>query len=51
MEIAIGLPNAVRQYVKEFESAGCDELFMFPASKDPAQVDLLADAVQPERAG
>ena len=32
-------------------SAGCDELFMFPAAKDPAQVDLLAEAVQPARAG
>jgi alkanesulfonate monooxygenase SsuD/methylene tetrahydromethanopterin reductase-like flavin-dependent oxidoreductase (luciferase family) len=43
--------DMARQYVEEFESVGCDELFMFPASKDPAQVDLLAEAVQPDRAG
>jgi alkanesulfonate monooxygenase SsuD/methylene tetrahydromethanopterin reductase-like flavin-dependent oxidoreductase (luciferase family) len=43
--------DMARQYVEGFESAGCDELFMFPSSKDPAQVDLLADAVQPDRAG
>ena len=28
-----------------FEEAGCDELIFFPASGDPGQVDLLADAV------
>ena len=27
-----------------FEEAGCDELIFFPASADPAQVDLLAAA-------
>lgn len=35
----------VQGYVQAFESAGCDELILFPSSKDPAQVDLLADAV------
>jgi alkanesulfonate monooxygenase SsuD/methylene tetrahydromethanopterin reductase-like flavin-dependent oxidoreductase (luciferase family) len=35
----------VRGYVQGFENAGCDELILFPSSKDPAQVDLLADAL------
>ena len=34
----------VQGYLQAFENAGCDELIFFPASKDPAQVDLLADA-------
>lgn len=37
--------ETVRQYVTAFEQAGCDELILFPSSGDPAQVDLLADAV------
>jgi alkanesulfonate monooxygenase SsuD/methylene tetrahydromethanopterin reductase-like flavin-dependent oxidoreductase (luciferase family) len=36
--------DTVRQYTTAFEKAGCDELIFFPASGDPAQVDLLADA-------
>jgi hypothetical protein len=35
----------VIQYGQAFEQAGCTELIMFPASKDPVQVDLLADVV------
>jgi len=35
----------VQEHVQAFEGAGCDELILFPSSKDPAQVDLLADAV------
>jgi alkanesulfonate monooxygenase SsuD/methylene tetrahydromethanopterin reductase-like flavin-dependent oxidoreductase (luciferase family) len=35
----------VKQYVAAFEQAGCDEVICFPASPDPAQVDLLAAAV------
>jgi alkanesulfonate monooxygenase SsuD/methylene tetrahydromethanopterin reductase-like flavin-dependent oxidoreductase (luciferase family) len=38
-------PEMVRSYVEGFERAGCDELILFPASKHPEQVDLLADAV------
>jgi hypothetical protein len=38
-------PDTVRQYVTAFERAGCQELFLFPSSNDPRQVDLLADAV------
>ena len=37
--------ETVRQYLDAFEAAGCDELILFPSSGDPAQVDLLADAV------
>ena len=35
----------VKERVKGFEDAGCDELIMFPASPDPDQVDKLAAAV------
>ena len=38
-------PEMVRSYIEGFEQAGCDELVLFPASKHPEQVDLLADAV------
>lgn len=34
-----------RGYRDGFASAGADELIYFPCSTDPAQVDLLADAV------
>ena len=37
--------ETVRGYVQGFEAAGCDELVMFPCDADPAQVDLLADAL------
>jgi alkanesulfonate monooxygenase SsuD/methylene tetrahydromethanopterin reductase-like flavin-dependent oxidoreductase (luciferase family) len=36
--------ETVRQYISAFEGAGCQELFLFPSSADPQQVDLLADA-------
>jgi alkanesulfonate monooxygenase SsuD/methylene tetrahydromethanopterin reductase-like flavin-dependent oxidoreductase (luciferase family) len=36
--------ETVQQYLSAFESAGCQELFLFPSSSDPQQVDLLADA-------
>jgi alkanesulfonate monooxygenase SsuD/methylene tetrahydromethanopterin reductase-like flavin-dependent oxidoreductase (luciferase family) len=38
-------PETVQQYVAAFDSAGCRELFLFPSSSDPQQVDLLADAL------
>ena len=37
--------DTVKQYVQAFTAVGCDELILFPCSPDPAQVDLLADAV------
>ncbi len=36
--------ETVQQYLGAYTEAGCDELILFPASNDPAQVDLLADA-------
>jgi alkanesulfonate monooxygenase SsuD/methylene tetrahydromethanopterin reductase-like flavin-dependent oxidoreductase (luciferase family) len=38
-------PQAVKDVVATFEQAGCDEFVLFPTSSDPAQVDLLAEAV------
>jgi alkanesulfonate monooxygenase SsuD/methylene tetrahydromethanopterin reductase-like flavin-dependent oxidoreductase (luciferase family) len=38
-------PDTVKSYVEGFEQAGCDELVLFPSSKHPEQVDLLADTV------
>ena len=35
----------VKGYVDGFAAAGCDELVLFPCDPDPAQVDLLADAL------
>jgi alkanesulfonate monooxygenase SsuD/methylene tetrahydromethanopterin reductase-like flavin-dependent oxidoreductase (luciferase family) len=36
--------DTVKQYLAAFEGAGCEELFLFPSSSDPDQVDFLADA-------
>jgi alkanesulfonate monooxygenase SsuD/methylene tetrahydromethanopterin reductase-like flavin-dependent oxidoreductase (luciferase family) len=38
-------PDEIRERVRAFEEAGCDELIMFPASADPAHVDELASIV------
>jgi alkanesulfonate monooxygenase SsuD/methylene tetrahydromethanopterin reductase-like flavin-dependent oxidoreductase (luciferase family) len=35
----------VKQRVRAFEEAGCEELILFPSSSDPGQVDKLAAAV------
>jgi alkanesulfonate monooxygenase SsuD/methylene tetrahydromethanopterin reductase-like flavin-dependent oxidoreductase (luciferase family) len=37
--------DTVRAYVSGFEEAGVDEAICFPASPNPEQVDLLAEAV------
>ena len=37
--------DAVRSTLAAYEEAGADEVICFPASADPAQVDLLAAAV------
>jgi alkanesulfonate monooxygenase SsuD/methylene tetrahydromethanopterin reductase-like flavin-dependent oxidoreductase (luciferase family) len=37
--------DTIRAYRDAFAEAGADELICFPTSTDPAQVDLLADAV------
>jgi alkanesulfonate monooxygenase SsuD/methylene tetrahydromethanopterin reductase-like flavin-dependent oxidoreductase (luciferase family) len=36
--------DTIRGYIQAFSEAGCDELFLFPCSADPEQVDLLAEA-------
>jgi alkanesulfonate monooxygenase SsuD/methylene tetrahydromethanopterin reductase-like flavin-dependent oxidoreductase (luciferase family) len=36
--------DTVRGYVQAFTDVGCDQLFLFPCSPDPEQVDLLAAA-------
>lgn len=37
--------GTAKGYVQAFADAGCQELFFFPASSDPEQIDMLADAV------
>ena len=37
--------DTVGAYVAAFEAAGCSELIMMPTSSDPAQVELLAQAL------
>ena len=37
--------ETVNTYLSAFEHAGADEVICFPASSDPAQVELLAEAV------
>jgi alkanesulfonate monooxygenase SsuD/methylene tetrahydromethanopterin reductase-like flavin-dependent oxidoreductase (luciferase family) len=36
--------ETVREYLAAYEQAGVDEVICFPASTDPAQVELLASA-------
>lgn len=46
--IAQGLlttPQAVHQFVRGYDEAGCDQLILFPTSSDPAQVERLAEAI------
>jgi alkanesulfonate monooxygenase SsuD/methylene tetrahydromethanopterin reductase-like flavin-dependent oxidoreductase (luciferase family) len=38
--------HTVKAYLSGFEEAGVDEVICFPASQDPEQVDLLAEAVR-----
>jgi hypothetical protein len=47
-QMAAGIPDdprGVRERAAAFEAAGCDEFVLFPTSSDPAQVELLAEAV------
>jgi alkanesulfonate monooxygenase SsuD/methylene tetrahydromethanopterin reductase-like flavin-dependent oxidoreductase (luciferase family) len=37
--------NTLKGYLSAFEQAGADEVICFPASPDPGQVELLADAI------
>jgi alkanesulfonate monooxygenase SsuD/methylene tetrahydromethanopterin reductase-like flavin-dependent oxidoreductase (luciferase family) len=42
---AVKTPAAVRELIAAYEQAGAGELILFPGSADPAQVDLLAQAL------
>jgi alkanesulfonate monooxygenase SsuD/methylene tetrahydromethanopterin reductase-like flavin-dependent oxidoreductase (luciferase family) len=37
--------RAVKDFVRGYEEAGCDELILFPTVSDPAQLDRLAEVV------
>ena len=39
-------PETVRENVRAFAEAGCDEVIFFPCDPDPRQVDLLAEALR-----
>ena len=46
--IAAGLltsPQSIAQYLRGYEEAGCDELVLFPAIPDIAQLERLADVL------
>ncbi len=46
--IATGLlttPEAIREQVRGYADAGCDELALLPATSDPAELDRLAEVV------
>jgi DNA-binding LacI/PurR family transcriptional regulator len=38
--------DSVKQLISSFEGNGCDELILFPSSRDPDQVRLLAEAAR-----
>jgi alkanesulfonate monooxygenase SsuD/methylene tetrahydromethanopterin reductase-like flavin-dependent oxidoreductase (luciferase family) len=44
-EQMLSTPQAVVAFVKGYADAGCDEVVLFPAAGDLAQLDLLAEAV------
>jgi alkanesulfonate monooxygenase SsuD/methylene tetrahydromethanopterin reductase-like flavin-dependent oxidoreductase (luciferase family) len=37
--------RAIKDFVRGYEEAGCDELVLFPTVSDPAELDRLAEAV------
>lgn len=41
----VATPQAVAQFVRGYAEAGCDELVLFPAVADLAQIDRLAEAL------
>ena len=48
-KIAAGLltnPQAIAQFIRGYEEAGCDELVLFPTVPDLAQLDQLADILR-----
>ena len=38
-------PEAVREQLRGYADAGCDELVMLPATSNPAELDALADVI------
>jgi alkanesulfonate monooxygenase SsuD/methylene tetrahydromethanopterin reductase-like flavin-dependent oxidoreductase (luciferase family) len=38
-------PRAIRDFVRAYEEAGCDELMLLPTVADPGQLDRLADVL------
>ncbi|HJP65461.1 MAG TPA: LLM class flavin-dependent oxidoreductase [Actinomycetota bacterium] len=38
-------PQAIKDFVRGYEDAGCDELVLFPTVADPSQVERLADSL------
>jgi alkanesulfonate monooxygenase SsuD/methylene tetrahydromethanopterin reductase-like flavin-dependent oxidoreductase (luciferase family) len=47
-KIAAGLlrtPKGLREHIRGYADAGCDELVLLPATSDPAELDRLADAI------
>lgn len=40
-------PEAVQDRIRGYREAGCDELILIPATSDPAELPLLAEAVAP----
>ena len=52
--IAAGLltsPQAVSQFIRGYQDAGCDELVLFPTVPDVAQLDRLAEILQAQGMG
>ena len=48
-KVAAGLlanPQALVQFIRGYEDAGCDELFLFPTTADIVQLDRLAEIVK-----
>jgi hypothetical protein len=38
-------PQAIIDFVRGYEEAGCDELVLLPTVADPSQIDRLADVI------
>ncbi|HVM20303.1 MAG TPA: LLM class flavin-dependent oxidoreductase [Egibacteraceae bacterium] len=38
-------PEAIREQIRGYADAGCDELVMLPATSDPAELDRLAEVI------
>ena len=46
MEVpVVTTPQAIRDFVRGYEEAGCDHLILLPTVADPSQLDRLADVL------